>query len=158
SPRRDPDAAYETFLKSVADQIAATLMQVAAHETLAIQQIVDLIPVMIGVMKPHGTVLYANKTFFDYTGVSAEEVIQRDTGRAIHPDDIERLREERRKGLLGNEPFVIEERIRRKDGQYRWFLAHFNPLLDEQDRVIRWYATGTDVDDRVRTEERTRNE
>src|SRR5262245_32000386 len=158
SPRRYPDAAYETFLKSVADQIAATLMRVAAYETLAIRQIVDLIPVMIGVMKPDGTVLYANKTFLDYTGVSVEDVMQPDRGREIHPDDVERLREERRKGMLGNKPFVIEERIRRKDGQYRWFLAQFNPLLDEQGRVIRWYATGTDVDDRVRAEERTRNE
>lgn len=80
------------------------------------------------------------------------------TDRGIHPEDIERLREERRKAMLGNKPFAIEERVRRKDGQYRWFLAQFNPLLDEHGRVIRWYATGTDIDDRIRAEERTRNE
>jgi len=47
-------------------------------------------------------------------------------------------------------PFQNEKRILRKDGEYRWFLAHYNPLLDEQRRVIRWYSTGIDFDDRVR--------
>jgi formate hydrogenlyase transcriptional activator len=55
-------------------------------------------------------------------------------------------------------PFQNEKRILRKDGRYRWFLIHYNPLLDDQGRVIRWCATGTDIDDRVQAEERTRNE
>jgi formate hydrogenlyase transcriptional activator len=157
SPRRDPDDAYQSFLKSVADQIAATMMRVMAYESLAIRELVDLIPVMIGVMKPDSTVLYANKAILDYTGFSIEDAMQPERGTFMcdHPDDIERLR---RNGMLGNKPFAIEERIRRKDGQYRWFLAQFNPLVDELGRVIRWYATGTDIDDRVRAEERTRNE
>ena len=60
--------------------------------------------------------------------------------------------------MQGNTPFTFEERIRRKDGQYRWFLVHFNPLLDDQGRVVRWYPTATDIDDHVRAEERTRSE
>jgi formate hydrogenlyase transcriptional activator len=146
-------------LKSVANQIAATIMRVMAYESLAIREIVDLIPVMIGVMKPDGTVLYANKAILDYTGFSIDEAMQGDTTNlGFHPEDIERLREQRRKAMLGNKPFAIEERIRRKDGEYRWFLAQFNPLLDEQGGVVRWYATGTDIDDRMRAEERMRNE
>ncbi len=159
SPRWTLDDAYRAFLDSVANQIAATIMRVMAYESLAIREVVDLIPVMIGVMKPDSTVLYANKAILDYTGFSIEDAMQLDTtNRGFHPDDIERLCEERRNGMLGNKPFAIEERIRRNDGQYRWFLEQFNPLLDEQGRVIRWYATGTDIDDRVRAEERTRNE
>jgi formate hydrogenlyase transcriptional activator len=159
SPRKQVDAAYRDFLGSVSNLIATTFMRVEAYLSLAIREIVDLIPVMIGVMKPDGTVLYANKAILDYTGFSIEDAMQGDTtNRGFHPEDIERLREERRKAMLGNKPFAIEERIRRKDGQYRWFLAQFNPLLDEHGRVIRWYATGTDIDDRIRAEERTRNE
>jgi formate hydrogenlyase transcriptional activator len=52
----------------------------------------------------------------------------------------------------------VEQRARRKDGQYRWFLIRYNPFRNEQGQVIRWYATGTDIEDRVRSEERTRNE
>ena len=50
------------------------------------------------------------------------------------------------------------ERHRRKDGQYRWFLIRYNPFRNDQGQVTRWNATGTDIDDRVRSEERTRNE
>ena len=128
---------------------------------IAIRDIVDLIPVMIGVTKPDGTVLYANKAVRDYTGVSIDDAGQPEATsflRCIHPDDVERLGEDRRKGLLGTKPFDFEERIRGKDGQYRWFLARFSPMLDELGRVIRWYPTATDIDDRVRAEERTRNE
>jgi formate hydrogenlyase transcriptional activator len=45
-----------------------------------------------------------------------------------------------------------------KSGQYRWYLLQFNPQKDEHDQIIRWYGTGTDIDDRRRTEERLRNE
>ncbi len=53
---------------------------------------------------------------------------------------------------------TFEQRALRRDGQYRWFLIRYNPFRNEQGQVIRWYATGTDIDDRVRAEERTRNE
>jgi formate hydrogenlyase transcriptional activator len=78
--------------------------------------------------------------------------------RIFHPDDLERLRDERQTALARGLPFEFEHRALRKDGQYRWFLIHYNPFRNEQGQVIRWYATGTDIDDRVRAEERTRNE
>ena len=55
-------------------------------------------------------------------------------------------------------PFELELRARRKDGQHRWFLIRYNPLRDEEGRIIRWYSTGTDIDDRKRAEERMQNE
>jgi PAS domain S-box-containing protein len=159
SPRRQIDAAYREFLDSASKLIAATFMRVQAYQSLAVREIVDLIPVMIGVMKPDGSVLYRNKSCLDYTGFSIEEAMEPDAiSRGFHPEDIERLREERRSAMLGNKPFAIEERIRRKDGQYRWFLGQFNPWLDERGQVVRWYATGTDIDARVRAEELTRSE
>src|SRR6202011_3621592 len=78
--------------------------------------------------------------------------------RIFHPEDLERLREERQAALARGLPFEIEQRARRKDGQYRWFLIRYNPFRDEQGRLVRWYATGTDIDDRKRTEDRVRNE
>jgi len=78
--------------------------------------------------------------------------------RIFHPEDLERLREERQAALARGLPFEIEQRARRKDGQYRWFLIRYNPFRDEEGRLVRWYATGTDIDDRKRAEDRTRNE
>ncbi len=158
SPRRALDDAYHSFLTSVANQIAATIMRVKAFESLTIRQIIDLIPQMIAVMKPDGSQLYTNKFVLDYTGFTLEETMDPHIRlRGVHPVDL-RMSDERKRGFLGAKPFHVEQRIRRNDGQYRWFLTQFNPLLDEQGRVIRWYSTGTDIDDRVRVEERTHGE
>src|SRR6202162_5933615 len=78
--------------------------------------------------------------------------------RTFHPDALQRLRDERRAALVRGIPFEVEQRALRKDGHYRWFLIRYNPFRNEQGQLIRWYATGTDIDDRVRAEERTRNE
>jgi len=60
--------------------------------------------------------------------------------------------------LSGEVPFELELRARRHDGKYRWFLIRYNPFRDEQGRVIRWYATGTDIEERKKEEERIRKE
>ena len=78
--------------------------------------------------------------------------------RVFHPDDVQRVRETREKGLSDTVPFENEQRALGKDGKYRWFLIRFNPLVDERGVVIRWYATGTDIEDRKQAEQRMRNE
>jgi formate hydrogenlyase transcriptional activator len=78
--------------------------------------------------------------------------------RLVHPDDMERSRDERQQGLERGAPFELELRARRKDGQHRWFLIRYNPLRDDEGQIIRWYLTGTDIDDRKRAEERTQKE
>jgi len=76
----------------------------------------------------------------------------------FHPEDWARLQDERLQGLSRSMPFELEWRLLGKDGQYRWFLVRYHPLRDEQGRILRWYASGTDIDDRKRAEERMRNE
>src|SRR5689334_7555755 len=78
--------------------------------------------------------------------------------RVFHPEDLARLQEERRRALARGLPFENEQRARRKDGQYRWFLIQYNPLRDDQGNVLHWYATGTDIDDRKRGELRLESE
>ena len=124
-----------------------------------LRRITDAIPQTIVVQDPDGTPVYANQAVLDYTGLTMEDVITSDfRARIFHPEDLERLREERRAALARGLPFEIEQRALRKDGQYRWFLIRYNPFRDEQGRLVRWYATGTDIDDRKRTEDRMRNE
>ena len=121
--------------------------------------ITDAIPQTIVIQDPAGTPIYANRAVLDYTGLTMEDVIASDFRKKIfHPEDLARLREERQAALSRGLPFEIEQRALRKDGQYRWFLIRYNPFHDEQGRLIRWYATGTDIDDRKRAEDRTRNE
>jgi formate hydrogenlyase transcriptional activator len=124
-----------------------------------LRRITDAIPQTIVVQSPDGIPLYANQAVLDYTGLTIEDVTTSDfRARIFHPEDLERLREERRAALSRGLPFEIEQRALRKDGQYRWFLIRYNPFRDEQGRLVRWYATGTDIEDRKRAEDRTRNE
>ena len=124
-----------------------------------LRRITDAIPQTIVIQDPDGTPVYANQAVLDYTGLTMEDVTTSDfRARIFHPEDLERLREERRAALARGLPFEIEQRALRKDGQYRWFLIRYNPFRDEPGRLVRWYATGTDIDDRKRTEDRVRNE
>ena len=124
-----------------------------------IRRITDAISQTIVVLNPSGVPIYANKAILDYTGLTTDDVIASDfRARIFHPEDLERLQDERDAALLRGLPFELEQRALRKDGRYRWFLIQVNPLRDEQGKIIRWYATGTDIDDRKRNEERTQNE
>ncbi len=124
-----------------------------------LRQIVEAIPMLIIVMAPDGSYLYANERLLEYTGHTQEDVVAGDfRARVFHPDDVERLRNDRQQALARGVPFEMEQRVRRKDGQYRWFLTRLNPLKDEQGDVIRWYATGTDIHDRKQAEERVQKE
>jgi formate hydrogenlyase transcriptional activator len=129
------------------------------QEERELRRITDAIPQTIVIQDPDGSPIYANQAVLDYTGLTLEDVTTSDfRARIFHPEDLERLREERQAALSRGVPFEIEQRALRHDGQYRWFLIRYNPFHDEQGRLVRWYATGTDIEDRKRAEERTRNE
>ena len=124
-----------------------------------IRRITDAIPQTIVVQNPSGVPIYANQAVLDYTGLTIDDVISSDfRARIFHPEDLERLHDEREAALVRGLPFEFEQRALRKDGRYRWFLIQYNPLRDEHGEIMRWYATGTDIDDRKRNEERTQNE
>ena len=124
-----------------------------------LRQITDAIPQAVVVQDPSGVPIYANQATLDYTGLTAGDVFAPNfRERIFHPEDVERFRNERNAALARGLPFEFEHRARRKDGQYRWFLIQYNPFRNERGQVTRWYATGTDIHDRVRAEERTRNE
>jgi PAS domain S-box-containing protein len=118
-----------------------------------LRRIVDLIPQTIVVLNPDGKAIYANRVTLEYTGLSLDEVrADNFRDRVFHSEDVQRLRGARQKGLSGTVPFENEQRALGKNGKYRWFLIRYNPLLDERGSVLRWYATGTDVQDRKQTE------
>lgn len=124
-----------------------------------LRRITDAIPQTIVVLDPAGTPLFANRATIDYIGLAMEDVANPGfRERIFHPDDIQRVTEYRQAGLAGGLPFQLEQRALGKDGQYRWFLIQYNPFRDEQGRIVRWYATGTDIDERKRNEDRTKNE
>src|SRR5436309_1083782 len=119
------------------------------REKVELRLIIDTIPQYIIVLEPDGKLLQVNRQVLDYSGFTADDVQTPEfRTRLLHPDGWEGLADERRKALARGEPFELELRSLRKDGQYRWFLMKYNPRHDEQGRVVHWYLTGTDITER----------
>jgi PAS domain S-box-containing protein len=120
-----------------------------------LRTIIDAIPQLIIAIGADGKFLYANQAVLECTGLTKEEVKTESFDEVFHSEDTERLRDERDAAISRAVPSEYERRLRRKDGQYRWILAQYTPLLNERGEVIRWDATGTDIEDRKQAEERT---
>jgi PAS domain S-box-containing protein len=123
-----------------------------------LRQLLDLTPFHITEFGPDGTPRYNNKAALDYHGLTLEEWQRAELHTLLHPQDAERLTREHPGKFLSGSPYEIEARLRRRDGQYRWFLFRFNPMRDEQGHLTRWYAAATDIDDRKQAEQRLQNE
>src|SRR2546426_240060 len=76
-------------------------------------------------------------------------------GSEAHPDDAERIKAVGDRAIISGSPYELEVRLRAADGSYRWFLARYNPVRDDQGQIMRWYVACTDIDDRKRSEEHT---
>src|SRR5215470_13616905 len=122
----------------------------AEHE---VQQIVDAVPQQIVVLSADGQRLYSNQVTLDFYGWALEDFFDDNKVKQhFHPDDLSRFYSEKQRGVSAGVPFTIEARVLRRDGQYRWFLFLYKPFRSEQGEIVRWYATGTDIEDRKQAE------
>ena len=132
---------------------AATRARGAEQE---IRQTVDTVPALIARYRPDGFMDFRNKNWREYTGLSQDNFEGRRWGSALHPDDEEMVEREWREHIATGEPFELEQRLRKADGEYRWHRVRRVPLRGETGEVIKWYAIAFDVDDRKRTEDALR--
>jgi PAS domain S-box-containing protein len=142
------------------DEFVGTVIDITERKRAEqeLQQLVDLVPQLIVVLGPDGKYIYANRMVREYTGLTLEEFRSKEViGRGIHPDDVEKARAARERGLAGSDPFELDARQLGKDGIYRWFLWRYNPLVEEG-RVGRWYVSATEIESRKQEEERVRQE
>lgn len=119
---------------------------------------INTIPTLIQVSQADGAILSVNQAVLDYYGVTLRDMQKDDfRSRVYHPDDVKRLHEWRKEALKRPFQFEYEQRALDKGGKYRWFMVRYNPLLDDQGRIVRWYATAFDIEDRKRAEEALRS-
>ena len=119
-----------------------------------LRQLVDVISQQVFVFDAEWNPLFANRRELEYTGLTSQEIHSKDlVSRIFHPEDLKKLEAAREQGSSSGAPFEMEARIRGKDTLYRWFLIQDNPLRDEEGRVLRWYGTRTNIENRKKAEE-----
>jgi PAS domain S-box-containing protein len=121
-----------------------------------LNSIVNTIPAMAWATQADGFCDFMNQHWLDFTGLSPEQGRGWGWSAAIHPDDLNGLVEYWQSHLASGAPVDVEARMRRFDGEYRWFLFRANPLRDASGNILRWYGTNTDIDDRKRAEDELR--
>ena len=119
-----------------------------------LRDVVETIPAMTFTALPDGRTTFVNKRWTEYTGLSVEQSSGAGWQRAIHPEDLVRHCENWRISVTTGQPFEDEARFRRAaDGEYRWFLVRGVPLRDTHGKIMKWYRTLTDIEDRKRAEQ-----
>jgi PAS domain S-box-containing protein len=129
-----------------------------AEEELALNErefrlLAESMPQIVWTTRVDGWNTYFNQKWVDYTGLTLEESYGHGWNKPFHPDDQQRAWDAWQNAVLHNSPYLLQCRLRRADGIYRWWLIHGVPVLDENGNIIKWYGTCTDINDLKQAEE-----
>jgi len=113
----------------------------------------DAMPQLVWIARSDGALEYVNQRLCEYVGLSEAAVRDHDAWRQIiHPEDRDAATAIWARAMSAGEAYTLEQRLRRHDGVYHWFLVRAQPERDPAGHVVRWYGTSTDVDDAKRLE------
>jgi PAS domain S-box-containing protein len=156
-PLRDPGeriARWYVLLTDIDDRKRAEDAIRASERNLKL--IIDTIPALAWSARPDGSAEFLNQHYLDFIGLSAEQASDWDWTPAVHPDDLSGLVATWQRIMASETSGEAEARLRRHDGEYRWFLFRVNPLRGEQGNIVKWYGINTDIEDRKRAEDALR--
>jgi PAS domain S-box-containing protein len=114
------------------------------------RSVIDGIAGLVAVMTPNGEVETVNRQCIEYFGRPLEEQKDWVTTNMVHPEDLPHMLEVFKKAIASEIPYHFEQRLRRFDGEYRWFDTRGGAVRDDSGRITRWYVLLTDIEDRVR--------
>ena len=118
-----------------------------------LRKLLEVIPQQIWSARADGWIEHCNERLLAYNGCTQEDMQGEGFLRVIHPDDREHVLKTWRRSVSESIPFSVETRQLGRDGRYRWFLVRGLPLHDAAGRIVRWYGTNTDIEDRKLAEE-----
>jgi PAS domain S-box-containing protein len=158
---RQPDQELLNVLATIGSQIGQFIERKRAEAALrdserSLRSAIDGIAGLVAIMAPTGELDALNRQVVDYFGRSLEEMKNWGTSDAVHPEDLPRIAEIFQRSIATGTPFHYELRLRRFDGEYRWFDNRCVPIREESGRIVRWYMLGTDIEDRKRAEQALR--
>lgn len=115
------------------------------------RQLADTMPAIVWTADPEGSIDFLNQRWYEYTGLTEAESIGSGWLKVVHPDDVDHCMQAWRKALKEKTFYEIELRYRNSGGTYRWILARGVPIR-EDDKVIAWYGTSSDIDEQKQLE------
>lgn len=123
---------------------------------LSAAALIEGLPGLVAVLGPDGRVERVNRPIQDYTGQTLEELRNWGSNGTVHPDDLPHVAEMFGQAIASGTPYQIEQRLRRFDGEYRWFDNRGHPLRDTTGAIVAWHVLLNDIDDFKRAEEALR--
>ena len=132
---------------------AVTDVTEAKETEVRIHRIINTVPGLHWSARPDGWVDFINQRWLDYTGMTLEQALGWGWTPAYHPDEIEHVQVEWRAAVAEGKPLEMETRLRRFDGEYRWFLERVFPLFDHAGQILGWYGSDIDIHDRKQAED-----
>jgi diguanylate cyclase (GGDEF)-like protein/PAS domain S-box-containing protein len=119
----------------------------AQESELYFHTLAKAVPEIIWTTDPAGSLDFFNSRWYRYTGLNPEQSRESGWKAMLHPDDLPASAAKWEYSLATGDPYEIEYRLRRADGNYRWFLSRANPVRDEKGKIIKWFGTCTDIED-----------
>ena len=145
-----PEGALLEAMTSTVDVTQRKRTEQALRESeRSLRSAIDGIPGLVAILAPNGDLEAVNRQIFEYCGQSLEELRNWGTNGTIHPEDLPHLAEVFTKSIAAGVPYATEARVRRFDGEFRWFEIRGIPVRDASDRIVRWYSLLTDTEDRT---------
>jgi len=126
--------------------------EVARRSEKELRDVVNAVPAFVWSTLPDGAVDFVNERWLEFTGLSPQDALGWNWEAAVHPDDRSRAVAEWRAALKNGRSTEGEMRVRRADGEFRWWFFRNVPLHDETGNIAKWYGTGIDIEDRKRAE------
>jgi PAS domain S-box-containing protein len=141
------------FLALVYGAYRVRVGQLRAQEE-KFREAIESIPAMAFVSLPDGYRTFVNKGWVEYTGMTEEQSLGSGWHAVIHPEDLKRVLGEWEAALASGKPMYYEARYRRaEDGQYRWFMVRVVPQRNKRGKIVKWFGTLADIEDRKRAEQ-----
>ena len=157
SPVKDSDGCVMGASAIARDVTVKKRIEAALRESEArFRMMADTAPVMVWMAGPDTHITFINKRWLEFTGRTMQEEIGDNWFTGIHADDLERCRKSYLDAFKSEQPFFLEYRLRRHDGEYRWIMDTGVPLFDEDGRFGGYIGTCMDLTERKDMEDQLR--
>ncbi|WP_425374426.1 AAA family ATPase [Mesorhizobium kowhaii] len=150
-PMFDADGEFRGYRGTGTDVTALVRAEQALRESeRSARSALDGIVGLVAIMTPNGEVETVNRQCLEYFGRSLVEQRDWQATDMVHPEDLPQMLENFKRAMASKIPYHFEQRLRRFDGEYRWFETRGGAVRDDTGRIMRWYVLLTDIEDRIR--------